>query len=276
MTGRVIIFTDLDGTLLDSKYSFKKALPALKVIKEKDIPLILCSSKTRAEIEHCRRKLRNNHPFISENGGGIFIPKKYFRSKIQNLNFNILVEKNYFVIKLGTSYSRLRNALKELRSKGFAVKGFGDMTVKEIAQLTGLKISDARTAKKRDFDEPFVFHGDKTSVTRLKQCIKAKGFNYTQGEFFHIMGNSNDKGKAVEILKALYRKQDGRIVTIALGNSPNDIEMLKNADYPVVVQKEDGSYDKRVKIKRLIKANGIGPEGWNNAILNLLQQKEVT
>ena len=49
---KIIVFTDLDGTLLHPRtYSFEAAMPALKLIKEKDVPLILCSSKTRAEIE---------------------------------------------------------------------------------------------------------------------------------------------------------------------------------------------------------------------------------
>jgi len=73
MMAKTIIFTDLDGTLLHPQtYSFDAAMPALKLIKEKDIPLILCSSKTRAEIEVYRKKLDNQHPFVSENGGGIF------------------------------------------------------------------------------------------------------------------------------------------------------------------------------------------------------------
>ncbi len=82
---KLIIFTDLDGTLLDySTYSFDAALPALKVLKEKNIPLVICSSKTKTEIEYYRKKLDNYRPFISENGGGIFIPKNYFKFKIQN------------------------------------------------------------------------------------------------------------------------------------------------------------------------------------------------
>ena len=79
-----IIFTDLDGTLLDhNTYSFKKAFPALRIIKKKKIPLIICTSKTKGEIEHYRKKLKNNHPFVSENGGAIFIPKDYFDFKFR-------------------------------------------------------------------------------------------------------------------------------------------------------------------------------------------------
>ena len=65
-----VIFTDLDGTLLDADtFSFDPAEPALRLIRARSIPLILSSSKTRAEIEVYRKRLDNSHPFISENGG---------------------------------------------------------------------------------------------------------------------------------------------------------------------------------------------------------------
>lgn len=276
----LIIFTDLDGTLLDSNYSFRNALPALRLIRKKNIPLILCSSKTRTEIEHYRKRLKNIHPFISENGGGIFVPKNYFKISIvrpggsacswTKLSFNIEEDKKHFLIRLGAKYSNLRKALQELRDDGFDVRGFGDMSIKEITGLTSLKTAEAKLAKQRDFDEPFVFKGSKASLSKLKQNIKLKGLTFTQGKFFHIKGKS-DKGRAVSILKKLYNIQNRKIITIALGDSPNDIEMLQNVDYPIVVQEPDGFYDKRIKVKKLIKADGIGPEGWNKAVMKLLE-----
>jgi mannosyl-3-phosphoglycerate phosphatase len=269
MNKNFIVFTDLDGTLLDAGYSFKKALPAISMLKEYHVPLILCSSKTKIEIEHCRKKLGNEHPFISENGGGIFVP-----NKLRIANFDLRIEEgtDYSVIELGASYFDLRNGLQELRSEGFDVRGFGDMSVKEVAGLTGLKLSDAGMARKRDFDEPFVFSGDKKNEAKLKRRIKAKGFNYTKGEFFHIMGN-NDKGRAVEIVKKLYEKEDCKLITTALGDNPNDIEMLQRVDYPIVVQKKDGTYNRQVvmHVNGCIKADGVGPEGWNSALNKLFK-----
>lgn len=264
---QLIIFTDLDGTLLDSQYSFKKAVPALDLIKQKGIPLILCSSKTRVEIEHCRKQLKNEHPFIAENGGGIFFAGEL---RIMNCELRIKEGKEYNVIELGASYIDLRNTLYELRAEGFDLKGFGDMSVKEVIELTGLKPADAKRARQRDYDEPFVFRGDKNSEVKLKRRIKAKGFNYTKGEFFHIMGDS-DKGRAVDIVKKMYEKER-RIITAAFGDGINDIEMLQRVDYPVVVRKKDGSYNRRIirNVKGCIKADGVGPEGWNRAVINLI------
>jgi len=78
MKKQLIIFTDLDGTFLDyNTHSFSALEHILIRLKKLDVPLIFCTSKTRAEIEALRQKCHNSHPFISGNGGGVFIPKGY-------------------------------------------------------------------------------------------------------------------------------------------------------------------------------------------------------
>jgi mannosyl-3-phosphoglycerate phosphatase len=263
-----VIFTDLDGTLLDySDYSFEKAKPCLQRIKEKDIPMVICSSKTRKEIEHYRKILDNHHPFISENGGGIFIPKGYFPFDLSHSRHEITSERNYHVMRLGAQYEDLRNALEELKNEGFQVRGFGDMSVEELVETTHMKPVDAKMAKQRDFDEPFLHSGPAYRLAGLLRAIHEKGFKFTQGRFYHILGNSN-KGIAVSILIDLYTRkfQDAGIVTIAIGDSPNDKPMLQRVDVPILVRKHDGSYESAIKIPNLIKADGIGPEGWNTAV----------
>jgi mannosyl-3-phosphoglycerate phosphatase family protein len=267
---KTIIYTDLDGTLLDaSSYSFEAAMPALKRLRQHDIPLILCSSKTKTEIDHYRKKLENDHPFVSENGGGIFIPEAYFLFNIDIPDLKMSVENDYRMITLGAPYPDLRKALETLKKEGFHVRGFGDMSPEEIAQLTSLNLSEAEMAKKRDFDEPFIFDGDEQHVLTR---ITSLGFTCTQGRFHHILGNS-DKGKAVTLLSDFYRRQYGNIFAIAVGDSLNDLPMLKAVDYPVIVQKPDGSYDRHLDIPGIIRGAGVGPEGWNNEILKVLKEK---
>jgi len=270
---KLIIFTDLDGTLLDySNYSFEAAMPALQLIKEKNIPLIICSSKTRNEIEHYRKKLYNLHPFISENGGGVFIPKGYFNFQLSDPRLVIEEDKQYYLIRLGAKYSDLRNALNELRTEGFDIKGFGDMTVEEVSALTDLNIDEAEMAKERDFDEPFVFVGAIHELPLLSDAIKKKGLNHARGQFHHLLGNS-DKGKAVSILIDLFQKEYNKVETIAVGDSPNDIPMLEIVDHPVIVRKSDGEYDSQINIHGLMKADGIGSGGWNKIILDLINSR---
>jgi mannosyl-3-phosphoglycerate phosphatase family protein len=271
MKKQLIIFTDLDGTLLDAlTYSFKPAAEALALIDKYRIPLIICSSKTRTEIEYYRLLLKNNHPFVSENGGGIFVLRGYMKLE-DHIDKTTGKVDNYHMIRLGTSYRELRQGIKSLRAKGFDIKGFGDMTVYEISHVTGLSAEEATMAKQREFDEPFLFEGTEDRLNELFESINELGFNFTQGKFYHLLGN-NDKGKAVSILIELYAKEFKDLCTVAVGDSPNDLPMLRKVDMPVVVRKQNGVHDSSLVLPKLVRADGIGPEGWNKAIIQIIKQ----
>lgn len=268
MEKKAVIFSDLDGTLLDDNYSFFAALPALRIIKEHQIPLIFCSSKTKGEIEHYRRLLNNPHPFVSENGGGIFIPKGYFNDASINVSRETSIWDDYVLIRLGVDYKRLRNALEELRMKGFSVKGFGDMSVEDISQTMGLDRKQASLSKDRDFDEPFFFYGDLHDKEALFTEINRMGLKTTEGKIYHLLGD-NDKGKAVSILTGLYRKEYNDVLTIAIGDGLNDAPMFEHADLSFIVEKPGGGHEVRINLPNLVKIQGIGPQGWNSIIQQL-------
>lgn len=267
--GKPLIFTDLDGTFLNETYSFDDTLPALTFINQHGVPLVICSSKTRQEIEFYRAKLNNNHPFISENGGGIFIPRGYFGPNATIPGGHQTTETKYDVIRLGAQYADLRKTLKVIQKEGFSIKGFGDMTAEEVALAMGFALEEAKMAKERDFDEPFFFNGQEEEIENLIHSIQIKGFNVTKGRIYHLLGQS-DKGKAVSIVIDLYKRQYGSVTTIALGDNPNDLPMLRVVDIPVVVQKPDETYDASITAPGLIKAQGIGPVGWNNAMMSII------
>lgn len=260
-----VIFSDLDGTLLDhNTYSFNAAREALELVETKGIPLVLCTSKTRGEIEYYRNLLNNDHPFISENGGGIFILKDYFQIEF---NYDRLVD-GYKVIEIGTTREKLTACLKSIEDEtGVKINGFSQMTSTEIAQLTGLEEDMAKLAMERDYSEPFII-SDVNSAT-INNEIRLKGYEHTRGGRFHHILGGNDKGKAVGILTNIYKSNMSNIKTVGIGDSLNDLPMLKAVDIPILVQKPDGSYDKDINLPNLTFAEGIGPSGWNSSILKL-------
>ena len=273
---KLLIFTDLDGTLLDQEtYSFKQALPALEVIQRKGIPLILSSSKTRAEMEVYRRELRNNHPFISENGGAIFIPKEYF-------SFQFPYDREldgYAVLELGTFYLQIIEVLKSIRQEtGVQITGFSDLTEEELTSLCGLSLEEAKFAKKREYDEPFMIKGGLKEIEIVKEEIKKRGMGYTWGGRFHHIFGKNDKGKAVEILKELYENQFFSIYTIGIGDSLNDLPMLSAVDHPIFF-KGEGSIclepHLEPPLKNITWVEGKGPLAWNEVILRIINPKMI-
>lgn len=270
MPSSFVIFTDLDGTLLDyGSYSFSAALPSLRIIESRNIPLVICTSKTRAEIESYRRLLGNREPFISENGGGIFIPEGYFPFDFE---YDKRVD-GYHVIEIGTPHGILVEALESIkRDTGVEVRGLSGMTIEEISDVSGLTREMAELAKVREYDEPFLVYGGKEEIHRIKEEIARRGLNHIEGGIFHHITGNNDKGKAVGFLLGLFKRGSPGLRAIGIGDSPNDIPMLDVVDIPVLVQRPGGGYDKRIKHDNLVLADGIGPEGWNRAVLDLCKR----
>ncbi|HNJ20011.1 MAG TPA: HAD-IIB family hydrolase, partial [Nitrospira sp.] len=269
---RILIFSDLDGSLLDpTTYSYKDASDALAAIEHRGATLILVSSKTRAEMEPLRRSLCNHHPFIVENGGAIYVPNGTFPFPLEGA----LSREAFQVFQLGAPYATLRAALKEIGQEiGGRLRGFGDLTLAEVVQLTGMSAGDAQLAMQREYDEPFVMDGDVVAWQDLLAAATRRGLCCTRGgRFYHLMG-ANDKGMASRQLIEWYRRleqQKGQtLVTVGLGDSLNDLPMLESVDYPILIQKPNGSYDQDVQLPRLIRADGVGPVGWNRSLIDLL------
>jgi mannosyl-3-phosphoglycerate phosphatase family protein len=267
---RLVIFTDLDGTLLDPDYSFEAALPALEELRRREIPLVICSSKTRGEIEAYRLRLGNRHPFISENGGGIFIPRGYFPFPCPD-SLPCGEEGEYRVIVLGTPYVEVRRGIRSLREKGFTLRGFGDMTYEEIMAATGLDADGTALAGEREYDEPFVFSGTREEGLRLREAARAEGLRVTPGKFYHLHGET-DKGRGVTVVASLYRRAAPSTVTVALGDGPTDLSMLLAVDRPLAIPRADASIDPALDRTELPRAAKPGPEGWNLAVLELLER----
>jgi mannosyl-3-phosphoglycerate phosphatase len=273
---QLLIFTDLDGTLLDvSTYSFQPALPALKALKKRNIPLIFCTSKTRAESEKIRKQTDNTHPFIVENGGAIFIPKGYFPQDTERTSAsskNNEKDTEFRIIELGISYTHLRETLSQIQEQfPGKIKGFGDLSVKEIAKLSDLPMEEAALAKNRSYDEPFVLDDD-SLLDEIKHKAKIANLQVTQGgRFYHLMGG-NDKGKAALHLVDIYRQRFHSIRSVALGDSFNDLPLLAAVDIPILLPKLDSRHDTRVKLDGLILADDIGPIGWRDEVLKIINR----
>lgn len=274
LTGKsfFVIFTDLDGTLLDHEtYRWDAASEAVELCKERGVPLIPVSSKTRAEMELIRNDLGLEDPFVTENGGGIFFPRESHPEPPRSTVFR----NGFWEWDLGRPYGELIIALREIRAAlGWKIRGFSDMGVEEIARLTGLDAMSARLAAERDFDEPFVIEPTPPDLGPLERAVAGRGLRLSRGgRFFHLHGE-NDKGMAMERLLDWYRKQGLTVRSIALGDSPNDFSMLERADYPVLVAPGQGYGRLKDTISRLTITRQRGPRGWNEAVMEILGSPE--
>jgi len=265
----LLVLSDLDGTLLDhTTYAFDAARAALERLRDARVPLVLCTSKTRAEVEPLRAALDNAHPFIVENGGAVYVPVGYFPFGIEGAERR----GDYAVVPLGEAYAELTRALASAsQASGVEVWGFAAMTDREVAAETGLTLADARLARQREFDEPFVIL-EPARAPELFAAIEREGKRWMSGGRFHHITGANDKAAAVRLLIALYRRQLGDVRAIGLGDAPNDAEFLREVDVPILIASP------RVdQLRALVPGGRVttleGPAGWNAAVLALLDER---
>ena len=252
-----LIFTDLDGTLLNhNDYSFTDASEMLEIIKDKNIPLIIVTSKTKDEVIEIQASLNISYPFIIENGAGIFIP----------------TENNYKIIPLGKTYNQTLSFFGDLMDNSL-LKGFHQMTDIEVSKLTGLSLQKANLAKRRTFSEPFILE-DESDLPRLKKLANKDNFDIVKGgRFYHLITLGQDKSNALKELHKYYEiLHDKLYKTIALGDGENDITMLQAADQAILIKQYDNSYI-NCEVNNLIKSKFSGPKGWNDSLKRFFDVK---
>jgi mannosyl-3-phosphoglycerate phosphatase len=267
----LLVFTDLDGTLLDHyDYSWSAAEEALSEAKARGIPIITNSSKTLAESLALQRQLGLAGPMIFENGAGVALPKVQWPEPEEKL----VPEGDYWIKTFTLPYEVVRACLAELRSREqFRFRGFGDMNIAEICEVTGLSRDAAALAQQRRFGEPVLWDDSELQLTKFLQGVEACNLRYTQGgRFLHIMGES-DKGEAMQWVARQYASRP--VTLVALGDGENDLPMLRKADVAVLVRSpahEPPKLQDSDKPPFVTVTEDYGPKGWNKAVLKLMKE----
>ncbi|WOG28310.1 HAD-IIB family hydrolase [Endozoicomonas sp. 8E] len=262
---KLVIFSDLDGTLLDhDSYSWVAAKPALDRLREQNIPVVFNTSKTLSEVLSLQLEMALDHPFITENGMITTIPAHYFQSSDTDKNTH------YFH---GQPYKAIRRVLKQFREQyGFRFRGFGDCSHSEIADLSGLDLEEAKLAADRKASEPLIWEDSDKALEQFEKQLSEEGLQLTRGgRFYHVSGKG-DKGSAAKKLFKHYLKNfpEWTWISMGLGDSFNDLPMLEVVDIPVLVRSEKSKQPITEHLSNIKYTKSVGPEGWNEAVLEVL------
>ncbi len=244
-----IVFTDLDGTLLDHHtYGYGPVLPLLEKLKGIEVPVIANTSKTRSEWLHLAKEIGNDAAFVVENGSAIYLPYGE-------------------CVVFGERRDEILGYLDGLKGR-FAFKSYSDWDVADIAAATGLDMESAKRSSEREFSEPLTWNGNKEEMINFIEEIHTAGFATLQGgRFLHVLGHT-DKGRAINWFRENFPDSSP---VIALGDGPNDIAMLQAADIGIVIASPTGREIHFQSDNRIIRSTLEGPEGWVETMTPLIE-----
>jgi len=271
---RFVLFTALENCLLDPRTdSSAAAEEVLAELELRHIPWVIFSGRTRAQLDPLRRKMGHRHPFITENGGGLFLPQDYF---------NIAVEGSrraggYQMVEMGTPYGETCVALGEIASEaGIDVASLAQMKLQETAQNLGISRDEAHRARQRDFEELFFIAGATEKETAgFVELARQRGYSAQAGEPLWRFSSVPDAGRAARQLVKLYRAASprARFQIVGIGGSDSDMGMLAaaNKQYRLGVPNKNRE-QKQVRTNAEIESPGAGgAANWAKLVLRVLE-----
>ena len=268
---RLLIFTDLDGSLLDhNTYSFEPAIPVLEALKTRHVPVICCTSKTFAELLPLREQLQNHYPFIVENGAAVYLPTQDFPHLADS---TASPHAGYLCQTFSKPRAHWQQCLDQLpaRLQQQFVR-FSQLGIDGICAATSLGREQATQANQREFSEPLQWLGSDSDKTVFIEAMHQLGANILQGgRFLHVSGDC-DKGRALLWLKTVYQQQyDQAFTSIAAGDSHNDIAMLEAADKALIIRSPAHEAPQLQRADALL-STAFGPAGWAEGISRLIEE----
>jgi mannosyl-3-phosphoglycerate phosphatase len=261
---QVLVFSDLDGCLLNkTDYDWSAARPTLLRLQRKEIPVILASSKTPAEMAALAADLPiEAAPFIAENGGTIHWTDE-------------LAPAGQLSTQTGPGRDSILEVLTSLKRQ-FRFESFRDLGIDGIMRTTQLPREQAERASKRHSTEPLIWQDTDDRLNEFREQLAAHNLTFTRGgRFWHVAGPTS-KGAAMQTVLQRWQEVKGAapVITIGIGDSPIDQSLLDVANFPVGIPAPDGKLYVEISPPNGRRASLPGAAGWAESVGQILDELE--
>jgi mannosyl-3-phosphoglycerate phosphatase len=255
----IVVFSDVDGVLCDPHTpAFADAARALSSIDDASVSLVLCSNKTRAEIESIQQALGLHQPFVCESGGAAFVPAGYFGFEVPHAREIA----GYEAVEFGRPHAEIAQLLRRTATRlRIEVLAFSEMPVDDVARECNLSLLQARLAKLPEYGERFCVRDRRARARgRLLDALTASHLRCVAGAHYDYVGAPVENSLGVALLRTLYHRAYGTVLTIGLADALADENVLQLVDRRVMVGEEDPAL------------GGVDVAGWASAIVDVVEE----
>ena len=272
---RYLIFTDLDGTLLNhDNYSFGNNKKLISTIINNKNEIIFNTSKTFSECKKLLKELKlSNMPFSTENGAVLYFPKIRFNKIKNSSSFE-----RYWKLRIAKLSSKSWHQFLKKKQKKYNFLIAQDLSPKILKKYTNL--NNTNMMLNREASQIILWEDNLTKFKLFKNDLKSEkeGVLIKGSRFIQISSICN-KRIAKKLISHAYDIQfrdKYSINTIALGDSKNDIDMLNSCKYSCLIKNSTGTHVKlRSNKKNVFKSSKLAPDGWGEVLYKLNKTLET-
>ena len=123
---------------------------------------------------------------------------------------------------------------------------------------------------------PLIFNGSQKLIREFSLFLKSLGLKLHEGGRVFNICDDCSKGFAMKsVVKKLKTELKSNPYTIVVGDSPNDISMLKQSDQPCIIPlpSKDNLID--FEMPNIIRAKNYAPKGWEEVVKSSLKKINV-
>jgi mannosyl-3-phosphoglycerate phosphatase len=225
-----VVYLEIDELLVPRGNVIEGLAEFLATLDRSGIPCVWLTSRTRLQIDEARRKMAHTHPFIAEDGCGVYLPEDYFHlrpqtSRGQGQNAKTLRLGRFTCIPIADRPPAAAEALESLAAEtGVSVVPLLSLSPRELAQNSGLRPREAELARHRDFDELFFFAGASEHQVRVfEAAARERKVQLRQRDALWSLAVGASIGGCIRALSRLYDRAlhaHARTVGIAVSNEP--------------------------------------------------------
>lgn len=244
------------------------------------IPAVWVTSRTRLQLDGPRRKLGHTHPFIAEDGCGVYLPQDYFHLRPQSVNAQ---QRRTATVRLGRftciTVAELQPAAEDAletlsRETKVPVVPLKILAPRELAQNLGLPLRDAELARQRDFNELFFFAGSsEQDIERFRAAGRKRNVQLRQQGAFLSLAIGASIRRCIRELSHLYdRAVRSHALAVGVSTRSGQDDMRSACDRFILLaeeQVEDGTKTG----SRLSSIAANAPDTWRQLLARLTHRK---
>ena len=175
------------------------------------IPSVWLTSRSRLQFDEPRRKLGHAHPFIAEDGCGVYLPEDYFHLRpdsagSHSAKASTLRLGRFTCIPIAKPLPAAAEELEALSQEtGVPIVTLRSLSGRELVQNTGLPPREAESVRQRDFDELFFLAGASQAQTeRFLADGRKRGIEFRQHGMLWSAAMGASTQRCVAALSRLY------------------------------------------------------------------------